>query len=144
MSFARAVLAAFIGGLLAIVVALAWRSSQKTGKSFIASFADVPTEAQSLMGDARSRAGETVADAKSRVTETAVDAKSRVTEAATDAKSRVTEAAADVKARGAEAVNTRLETIREKEAALKERIVGHAEEAQDQEVEGESRSGQTV
>ena len=43
---------------------------------------------------------------------------------ASDVKSRATEAAADVKSRTTEAINARLEGIREKEVAIKERIVG--------------------
>lgn len=65
MSFSRAVLAAFIGGLLAIVFALAWRASKRTGKSIPGSLPDVPSEAQLLASDAKSRAS----DAKSRATE---------------------------------------------------------------------------
>jgi len=91
MSFGRIVLAAFIGGLLAILFVLAWRASKETGKSIPASLPDVPGEAQRL---------------------------------ASDVKSRATEAAADVKSRTTEAISTRLEGIREKEAAIKERIVG--------------------
>ena len=60
MSFTRAILAAFIGGVLAIVVVLAWRSSKQTGKSIPASLADVPSEAQRLASDVRSRATEAV------------------------------------------------------------------------------------
>lgn len=91
MSFGRTVLAAFIGGLLAILLVLAWRASKETGKSIAASLPDVPGEAQRL---------------------------------ASDVKSRATEAAADVKSRTTEAISTRLEQVREKEAAIKERIVG--------------------
>ena len=58
MNFVRLILAAFIGGLLAIVVAIAWKSSKETGKSLQASFVDVPTEAQRLAHDARTRVTE--------------------------------------------------------------------------------------
>ena len=58
MKFVTLVLAAFLGGLLAIVVALAWKSSQETGKSLQASFVDVPGEAQRLASDARTRVTE--------------------------------------------------------------------------------------
>ena len=60
MSFGRAVLAAFIGGVLAIVFVLAWRASKETGKSIPASLTDVPTEAQRLAADLRSRAAQVV------------------------------------------------------------------------------------
>lgn len=92
MSFGRAVLAAFIGGLLAIVFVLAWRASKETGKSIPASIPDIPAEAQKI---------------------------------ASDVKQRATTAVEDVKSRTTEAINTGLETVREKEAALKDRIVGH-------------------
>ncbi|MBN1321108.1 MAG: hypothetical protein JXA87_09735 [Thermoleophilia bacterium] len=58
MNFVRLILAAFIGGLLAIVVAIAWKSSKETGKSLQASFVDVPTEAQRLAQDARAKVTE--------------------------------------------------------------------------------------
>lgn len=109
MSFGRAVLAAFIGGLLAIVFALAWRASKETGKSIPASIPDVPAEAQKIVSDVKQRAATT----------------------AEEVKARAVAAAEDVKSRATEAISTGLETIREKEAALKDRIVGHgtAEEA---------------
>lgn len=80
MSFTRAILAAFIGGVLAIVFVLAWRSSKETGKSIPASLVDVPGEAQRLASDVRSRA--------------------------------------------TGAVNTGWGTIRDKEAAIRERLAG--------------------
>lgn len=95
MSFGRAVLAAFIGGLLAIVFALAWRASKETGKSIPASIPDVPAEAQKLASDVKQRAVTAAEEVKHRA------------------------------ATAAETITTGLETIREKEAALKERIVGH-------------------
>lgn len=58
MNFVRLVLAAFIGGLLAIVVAIAWKSSKETGKSLQASLVDVPTEAQRLAAEARAKVAE--------------------------------------------------------------------------------------
>jgi hypothetical protein len=56
MKFGIAVLAAFLGALLAIAFVLAWRSSQETGKSIPASLTDVPGEAQKVYSDAKSRA----------------------------------------------------------------------------------------
>ena len=43
---------------------------------------------------------------------------------ASDVKSRATETVADVRTRSAEAVNTSLQSIRQKETAMKERILG--------------------
>ena len=60
MSFSRLVLAAFVGSLLAIVFVLAWRSSQETGKSIPASLTDVPSEAQKLASNVRSRATDVI------------------------------------------------------------------------------------
>lgn len=59
---------------------------------------------------------------------------------ASDVKSRATETVSDVRTRTTEAVNASLETIREKEAAIKERIVGdgHAQEAAPDVVEAEA------
>jgi len=56
MKFGIAVLAAFLGTLLALAFVLAWRSSQETGKSIPASLTDVPAEAQKVYSDAKSRA----------------------------------------------------------------------------------------
>ena len=56
MTFGRVALAGFVGGLAAAVIALAWKSSQETGKSVQASIVDVPSEAQKLAADARARA----------------------------------------------------------------------------------------
>jgi hypothetical protein len=56
MAYGRIVLAGFVGGLAAAVVALAWKASQETGKSLQASFVDIPTEAQRLAAEARDRA----------------------------------------------------------------------------------------
>jgi hypothetical protein len=80
MKSARAILAAFIGGVMAVVFVLARRSSKETGKSIPAALTDVPGEAQRL--------------------------------------------AADVRSRATGAVSTGWGTVREKEAAIKERIVG--------------------
>ena len=125
MSFGRAVLAAFIGGLLAIVFALAWRASKETGKSIPASIPDIPAEAQRLAADVRHRAAETAEDVKQRAATAADDVKYRASTAADDVKSRATAAADGVKTRTTEVVNAGWETIREKEAALKDRLVGH-------------------
>jgi len=56
---------------------------------------------------------------------------------ASDLKSRATETVSDVRTRSTEVVNTSLQTIREKEAALKQRIVGdgHAQEAASEDAE---------
>ena len=91
MKSARAILAAFIAAVLAVVFALARRVSKKTGKGLTASLPDVPGEAQRLASDVKSRATETVSGVKARTTE---------------------------------AVTASVETIRAKEAAIKERIVG--------------------
>jgi len=56
MSFPRGILAAFIGGVLAIVFVLAWRASKETGKSIPGSLTDIPNEAQRLASDVRSKA----------------------------------------------------------------------------------------
>lgn len=55
MSFTRAVLAAFVGGVLAIVFVLAWKASQESGKSIVESLPDVPREAQKISSDVRTR-----------------------------------------------------------------------------------------
>lgn len=60
MRFALAVLAAFLGTLLAVVFVLAWRASQESGKSIPASLTDVPAEAQKVYSDAKSRATDAV------------------------------------------------------------------------------------
>ena len=67
MSYGKIVLASFVGGLAAAAVALAWKSSQETGKSLQASFVDIPTEAQRLAAEARDRA----AEARARAAEAA-------------------------------------------------------------------------
>lgn len=130
MSFWRAVLAAFIGGLLAIVFALAWRASKETGKSIPASIPDIPAEAQRLAVDVRHRAAETAGDVKQRAASAVDDVKSRASTAADDVKQRAAAAAEGVKVRTTEAVNAGWETIRDKEAALKDRIVGHGTAAE--------------
>ncbi len=60
MSFGKAVLAAFIGGVLAGVFLLAYRVSQETQKSLPESFADVPAEAKRVYGDVRAKATDAV------------------------------------------------------------------------------------
>jgi len=60
MRFILLVLAAFLGSLLAIAFVLAWRSSQETGKSIPASLTDVPSEAQKLASNVRSKATDTL------------------------------------------------------------------------------------
>jgi len=116
MSFGRTVLAAFIGGLLAIVFVLAWRASKETGKSIPASLTDVPGEAQRLASDVKARATSTAEDVKSRATAAAEDVKSRATATADGVKSRTSQTA--------ETISARLDAIREREASLKERIAG--------------------
>ncbi len=56
MTYARVVLAGFVGGLVAIVVYLAWKASKETGKSIPASIVDVPKEAQQVASDVRVKA----------------------------------------------------------------------------------------
>lgn len=77
MSFTRAVLAAFIGGVLAIVFVLAWRASQETGKSIPASLADVPGEAQKAYSDVKSRATDAVNTGKETYQKTGAAIKGR-------------------------------------------------------------------
>jgi hypothetical protein len=60
MSFGKAVLAAFIGGVLAGVFLLAYRVSQETQKSLPESFADVPAEAKRVYVDVKSKAADAV------------------------------------------------------------------------------------
>jgi hypothetical protein len=60
MGFTRAVLGAFIGSILAIAFALAYRVSRESGRSVCASLVDVPAEAQRVFGDAKTRATEMV------------------------------------------------------------------------------------
>ena len=64
MSFTRAVLSAFIGGVLAAAFVLAYRVSRETGKSTSASLVDVPEEAQRVFGEVRTRATEAVNDGR--------------------------------------------------------------------------------
>jgi hypothetical protein len=70
MSFGKAVLAAFVGGVLAGVFLLAYRVSQETQKSIPESFADVPSEAKKVYGDVKAKAS----DAVKRVREHGVEA----------------------------------------------------------------------
>jgi len=60
MSFWKAVLAAFVGGVLAGVVLLAYRVSQETQKSLPESFADVPAEAKRVYVDVKAKATDAV------------------------------------------------------------------------------------
>jgi hypothetical protein len=60
MSFGKAVLAAFIGGVLAGVFLLAYRVSQETQKSLPESFADVPAEAKRVYVDVKSKATDAI------------------------------------------------------------------------------------
>jgi hypothetical protein len=79
MSFTRAVLAAFIGGVLAIVFVLAWRASQETGKSIPASLTDVPAEAQKVYSDVKSRATEAVSTGREAYHKTEATIRERFT-----------------------------------------------------------------
>jgi hypothetical protein len=58
------VLGAFIMGVLAGAVWLAYRSSQETQKSLPESFADVPTEAKKVYVEVRTRATDAVKQAR--------------------------------------------------------------------------------
>lgn len=81
MSFGRAILAAFIGGVLAGVFLLAYRVSKETEKSMPEALADVPAEARKIYDDVRDRASGAatkVTDAATKVT----DAAGKVSEAA--------------------------------------------------------------
>jgi hypothetical protein len=60
MSFGKAVLAAFIGGVLAGVFLLAYRVSQQTDKSLTESFVDVPAEAKRVYVDVKAKATDAV------------------------------------------------------------------------------------
>jgi hypothetical protein len=60
MSLGKAVLAAFIGGVLAGIFLLAYRVSQETQKSLPESFADVPSEAKKVYVDVKGKATEAV------------------------------------------------------------------------------------
>jgi hypothetical protein len=70
MSFGKAVLAAFIGGVLAGIFLLAYRVSQETQKSIPESLADVPAEAKKVYVDVKAKA----TDAVKRVREGGGDA----------------------------------------------------------------------
>jgi hypothetical protein len=74
MSFGKAVLAAFIGGVLAGVFLLAYRVSKETQKSLPESFVDVPAEAKRVYVDIKTKA----TDAVKRVREGAVDAEAEI------------------------------------------------------------------
>jgi hypothetical protein len=60
MGFGKAVLAAFIGGVLAGVFLLAYRASQETEKSIPASLVDVPAEAKKVYVDVKAKATDAV------------------------------------------------------------------------------------
>ncbi len=77
MRFGLAVLAAFLGGLLAIAFVLAWRSSQETGRSIPASLTDVPAEAQKVYSDVKSRATDVVNTGKETYQKTEAAIKER-------------------------------------------------------------------
>jgi hypothetical protein len=64
MSFGKAVLAAFIGGVLAGVFLLAYRVSQETQKGLFESFADVPAEAKKVYVDVQAKATDAVKRAR--------------------------------------------------------------------------------
>ena len=64
MSFGKAVLAAFIGGILAGVFLLAYRVSRETQKSIPESFADVPAEAKKVYEDVKTKATDAVKRAR--------------------------------------------------------------------------------
>lgn len=73
MSFWKAVLAAFIGGVLAGVFLLAYRVSQETQKSLPESFADVPAEAKRVYVDVKSKATDAVKKVREHGAEAEVD-----------------------------------------------------------------------
>jgi hypothetical protein len=75
MSFGKAVLAAFIGGVLAGVFLLAYRVSQQTDKSITESFVDVPGEARKVYVDVKAKA----TDAVKHMRETGEEAEEAVT-----------------------------------------------------------------
>jgi hypothetical protein len=60
MSFGKAVLAAFLGTVLAGVFLLAYRASQETQKGLFESFTDVPGEAKKVYVDVQSKATDAV------------------------------------------------------------------------------------
>jgi len=91
MAWWKAILAAFIGGILAGVVLLAWRASQETQKSIPESFADVPAEAKKVYVEARSKA----TDAAHKATDAATDAAHKATDAVNDAVKKVRERGAE-------------------------------------------------
>ena len=70
MSFWKAVLAAFIGGVLAGVFLLAYRVSQETQKSLPESFADVPAEAKRVYVDVKSKATDAIKHVREHGAET--------------------------------------------------------------------------
>ncbi len=73
MSFGKAVLAAFIGGILAGVFLLAYRVTQQTQKSFPEALADVPGEAKRVYVDVRAKATDAVKKVHGSVEEGAAD-----------------------------------------------------------------------
>lgn len=64
MSFGKAVLAAFVGGVLAGIFLLAYRVSRETQKSLPESFADVPSEAKRVYVDVKAKATDAVKKAR--------------------------------------------------------------------------------
>jgi len=69
MGFGKAVLAAFIGGVLAGVFLLAYRASQETEKSIPASLVDVPAEAKKVYVDVKTKATDAVKRVRESVPE---------------------------------------------------------------------------
>ena len=77
MSFTRAVLAAFVGGVLAIVFVLAWKASQESGKSVFGSLVDVPQEAQRISTDVKTRTTDAVNAGRDTIRKTEAAVKER-------------------------------------------------------------------
>jgi hypothetical protein len=73
MSFWKAVLAAFVGGVLAGVFLLAYRVSQETQKSLPESFGDVPAEAKKVYVDVKHKAADAVQKVRGGAAETEID-----------------------------------------------------------------------
>lgn len=113
MTFGRVALAGFVGGLAAAVIALAWKSSQETGKSVQASIVDVPSEAQKLAADARARA---------------IEAANAGWQAFKDKEAELAQAVKEKEAQLAQAVKEKeaqiAQAVKEKEAEFLKRIPG--------------------
>jgi hypothetical protein len=73
MSFGKAVLAAFIGGVLAGVFLLAYRVSQQTQKSFPEALVDVPAEAKRVYVDVQAKVTDAVKHARGGAEEEGAD-----------------------------------------------------------------------